>query len=285
MHIQKLADVQNAVAGGKCTVLIPAGPTIDAIRLRFAGVDATVARIKNIRFNLNGKPVREYLDAADLDEVNKFYAHDAMPATPIDVYFPFRRIEVQAAGALSTIDAERLTALRTGNAGPMSLQFDLDALYASASAANIIAEAIIAPGGPQAMGLMTFTRRTSYNPGGAGKFPINDIPRVGRVVAHHIIKADCNTVTVKRRLAGGPREILWDEATKTGIQEDQDQNGRVPVAGRTVIDYCNNGNLDESVALVDKDGRPAAEYELTLDLASGGPFDILTEYLGTPADF
>lgn len=283
MNLQKLADVQNAVAGGKCTIQIPSGPNYDGIAVELLGASATLARIDNPRFSLNGKPVREFIDAAELDFINQYYGYDAA-ALPGFIYLPFRRIEVQAAGALSTVDAERLTMLRSGDAGPMTLSFDIDAAYVDASATNIKAYADIAPGAPQATRGLTFTRRTSYNFGGAGTFPVNDIPRLGRVLAHHILKNDCSKVSVKRRMRNGLREVIWDEASKTAIQEIQDHNGRVPVAARTVIDYCVSGNLDESVALVDENG-PAAEYELSLTLDSGGAFDIVTEYIGTPDQF
>lgn len=275
MNKQRLANVQNAVAGGTCTIHIPPGPTYDAVQVRFAGATATEARIDNIRLRLNGKVTQEWLDASDLDDRNQYHGYDAMPATPIDLYLPLRSFDVQAAGVLSTIDAERLTALRTGNLGTITLEFSLDAAYTDASAANITAEAVVKPGAPEAAGLMVFTRRTSYNPGGAGDFVINDIPRVGRVKCHHIIKADNTAVTVKR-----DRVAIWDNAQKTFIQDDQDHNGRVPAAARTVIDYCANGNLDESVDL-----RGVSDYELTLTLGSGGAFDILTEYVGTLDDF
>lgn len=285
---QKLSDVQNAVAGGKCTIQIPAGPTYAGIVLRLLGASATLARITNIRFSLNGKPVREYASGTELDFINTYYGYDAA-AMPGELYFPFSRIEAQAAGEMSTVDAENLTALRTGNAGPMSLSFDIDAAYVDASAANITAHAIIIPGAPKPMGLMTFTRRATIN-GVAGDNVVNDTPRVGRVLAHWCLAADITKVTVKRRMRNQPRELLWDEVPKEVIQEDQDQHGRVPVAGRTVIDFCDTGNLDESVALFDPDPNspsygPASEYELKLTKTAGAGFDILTEYIGNPADF
>lgn len=275
MNLQRLANVQNAAPGAVCTIHIPAGPTYDGFMVRFAGATATEARVTNLRLIVNGKTVQEWLDASDLDDRNQYHGYDAMPATPIDLYLPMRSFDVQAAGLLSTVDAERLTSLRTGDLGPIMLQFGLAAAYTDASAANITAAAVVKQGAPEASGLMVFTRRTSYNPGGAGDFVINDIPRVGRVKAHHIIKSDATVVTVKR-----DRLAIWDTIAKTFIQEDQDQNGRVPAAARTVIDYCVNGNLDESVDL-----RQANDYELTLTLGSGGAFDILTEYVGNLSDF
>lgn len=275
MHIQRLANVQNAVAGGICTIHIPSGPTYDGFTVRFAGATATEGRVQSIRLIVNGKTVQEFLDASDLDERNQYHGYDAMSATPFDMYLPMRSLDVQAAGILSTIDAERLTSLRTGDLGPIMLQFTLNAAYVDASAANVTASAQVKPGAPEASGLMVFTRRSSYNAGGAGEFVINDIPRVGRVKAHHIIKADATEVTIKR-----DRVAIWDGALKTAIQDDQDQNGRVPVAGRTVVDYCVNGNLDESVDL-----RGVSDYEMRLTLGSGGAFDILTEYVGNLSDF
>lgn len=280
---QKLSDVQNATPGGKCTIQIPAGPTYDSIILELLGASAQLGRITNIRFSLNGKPVREYASGTELDFVNQFYGYDAA-ALPGRLVFPFSRIEVQAAGDRSTVDAERLTALRTGNAGPMTLSFDIDPAYVDASAANIKAFAMIAPGAPQPMGLMTFTRRGTYNLV-AGSNVVNDTPKVARVLAHHILRNDITEVTVKRRLKNREKETLWDEVLKTALQEDQNQHGRVPNAARTVIDFCDTGNLDESVALVDEEGNPAAEYDLKITSTAGGSTDILTEYLGNPADF
>lgn len=278
----RLSNVQNATPGGTCTVHIPVGPTYDGFTINFAGATATEARITGIKLRVNGAIVQEWADASDLDDRNQYLGYDAMPATPIDLYLPMRSTEAQAAGVdragqriLSTIDAERLTSLRTDGLQTVQLEFALAAAYTDASSANIVAHAIIAPSAPEAPGVMVFTRRTSYNAGGAGSFVINDIPRAGRVLRHHIIKSDCTAVTVKR-----DRLAIIDNVTKVALQEDQDQNGRVPASARTVIDYTENGNLDESVDL-----RGVQDYELALTLGSGGAFDIVTEYLGTLADF
>lgn len=278
MLIQQLANFQNIAPGATGTLIVPPGPTYDALGIRAAGAAATLAFMANWRFEINGKLVQQYLDAADLDAVNSYHGRDAAPgATPFDLYLPFRRTEVQAAGNLSTIDAERLTALRTGDLGPMTLKIDFNAGYTQASAANVQAFAVIKPGAPEPSGLLTFTRRFSYNLN-AGLNAINDIPRIGRVICMHVVKSDVTLVTVKRN-----RVAVWDNALKTAIQDIEDQDGRVPIAGRTVIDFCCTGNLDESLDIRQSTG--CTEFEVDLTSTAGGATDILVEYLGTLGEF
>jgi hypothetical protein len=76
---------------------------------------------------------------------------------------------------------------------------------------------------------------------------------------------------------------VWDQALKTAIQDIQDQDGRVPVAGRTVIDFCSTGNLDESLDIRQSAG--CTEFQLDLTSTAGGATDILVEYLGTLDEF
>src|SRR5690349_3980055 len=148
---QKIADFTPQQAGATAVLTLPPGPTYDGIRINAAGATATLARMKNPRLEINGVPVLNLtgLTFAEIDNLNKFHGRNpAAAGPPVQVYVPFRCPEIKGGGQAAEISAERLTSLRTGNAGVVQFKIDIDAAYVDAPG-NLSAEVEIAPGAPE----------------------------------------------------------------------------------------------------------------------------------------
>ncbi len=284
--VQRIADFTPQAAGATAVLTLPPGPTYDGIRINAAGATATLARLKNPRLEINGVPVLNLtgLTSAEIDNLNKFHGRNpAAAGPPVQLYIPFRRQEIKGGGPAAEIAAERLTALRTGNAGVVQLKFDVDAAYVDAPN-NLTAEAEIAPGAPEAMGLMTFTRVLTYNLN-AGFNAITNVPRVARIAAMHFLLNDITEVSIKRN-----RVPLVDRASKAGLQQLQNNDAReynrVALADRTSVNFIANGNLDEAVSVAANDPQnPCTDLEVDLTSTAGGACNVVVEYIGRLGDF
>lgn len=283
---QKIADLTPQQAGATAVLTLPPGPTYDGIYLKAAGATATLARLKNPRLEINGVPVLNLIGLAcdELNLNNKFHGYDAAIAgPPVELYIPFRRSEIKGGGPFSELQAERLTSLRTRNAGVVQFKVDIDAAYVDAPG-NLTAEAVIAPGIVEDLGLMLFTRVFTVTLA-SGFNVYNLLPRVGRIKAIHAIWGDITELSLIRN-----NVRLVDRASKTGLQRIQNQDARQPDRAvdntRTVINFCSNGNLDEAVSVSQADPQnPCTSLELDLTSTAGGAGTIVVEYLARLGEF
>lgn len=256
------------IAGSNITIKVPTGPTYDGILLIPSGTGATIARVENIRVLLNSKTVMEFATGTELDDINKYHGRDAADGTLLDLMLYFRRPEVQAFGKASTIDAERMTSLRTRNLSTFTIECTANASW---TAPAMEAYALEAPFAGEDLGFLVKTKRYTYNPGASGDFEMSDWAKGPRIIAAHFKKSDVNRISIKTN-----GYAVIDNVSKDAIQAFQDQDGRVPVSGYTVADFCQNGNLDEAL-------RTAGLTDLraTANLGSSGALPVIVEYLDT----
>lgn len=282
---QQISDVSGVAAGGTMALVIPNGLNIDRLVTTFSGATATLARVKNPRIEINGKSLLNLvgLTMADVDKLNQFHGRDAAIAgPPVQAMFHFRRPEIQAGGALGLIDAERITMLRTANAGPVVFKADLDAAYVDASVANFRASVVLKPGNPEPMGLMHWTRLYTVNLGAGFNAVTEKLPRKGKIKAIHVLLNDVTELSLKRnnlplvdRVAKGDLQLVQDD--------DSRKADRTPDANRTSIDFCSDGNLDEAVDVSQEGGCESLELDVTT--TGGGQTNIIVEHLGFWNDF
>lgn len=282
---QTISDVSGVAAGGTMALVIPNNLNIDRLCLNFAGADATLARVKNPRLEVNGKGIINLagLDLAELDKENQFHGRDAAIAgPPVQALIHFRRPEITAGGGLGLIDAERIMMLRTQNAGPVVFKAEIDAAYTAASAANFRATVVLKPGAAEPMGLFRFVRVYTKNLG-AGFNALNELlPRKGKIISIHALANDVTELSLKRN--GLP---LIDRVQKADLQLVQDDDcrkaDRTADANRTAIDFCSTGNLDEAVDVSQEGGCESLELDVTK--TGGAQTNIVVEHLGTWNDF
>lgn len=281
MSKRKLPDVSNVAAGATATIRVPTGPTYDRINLVVgaaagaANLAALLAAFTAVRVLINGRVIQEYPSLTVLDDINSYHGRIAASGsgTQALISLHFRRPEVKSFGkdsdgisVLSEVQAERVTSIRTGDVDTFTVEMTA---APGLTTPTIQAFSEEADGIALPLGFMTKIRRHTYNPAGASDFEISDWTRGGRLMAIHVQKADATVVTIKAN-----NSAVIDAITKTVLQRMQVEEGRVPVAGYTVVDFIGNGDLDG--ALVTAGLR---DLRTTLTLGSGGATNVFLEYL------
>ncbi|MCS6238012.1 hypothetical protein G3495_23445, partial [Shewanella baltica] len=80
----KLPSFSNVAAGNTATLELPIGRTYDKIHIAYTGV--TLAQMKNIRLEVNGKAILEFKDGQALADYNKFYKRNTANGI-LDLHF------------------------------------------------------------------------------------------------------------------------------------------------------------------------------------------------------
>lgn len=275
---KKQVNFGNVASGATTTVRLPVGPTYDRIAMRFlGGTGAGLANVTNVRLLANGKVIQEYADLSVLDDLNKYHGRDAAAGgAPFDACFYFRRPEIKSftwnGRQLTEIDAERITSLRTRNLDTLTMEFTPNGTYSGASPANTDIYTDEVPDVSEDFGLITKVKKFSYPFSGAGDFPtLFDIPRGPRIMAIHY---KTSLVTKVSLLANSV--ALMDNLSIGALQKFQDYDGKVPVAAYAVLDFIQNGNMDEAL-------RTAALRDLRAIISVSGAItpDVYVEYLDT----
>lgn len=275
MRFKLLPNVTPVTSGQPAQVRLPVpGPTFDRILLRMgATASPGLAAITNIRVVADGNVIQEYADATVLDSINQYHGRDAIGgagtvASPYDVCIYFRRPEVASFLQLSEVAAERVTALRTRDIKSAWVEFTITGAGAFCTAFSDeepVSEA-------EASGLITRVKKYTYNGVAGDQETLFDIARgdgKAGIIAVHYKKADVTKITLKENGFS-----VLDSATKEALQDMQDGDGRVPVAGYTVVDFCSNGNLNEVLLI-----SPQRDFRATATITAGAAYDVYVEYL------
>lgn len=258
----KLPSVTNVNAGSTATLNCPIGRSYD--RLIFEYKNLTLAQIKNLRVEIDGKPIQEFKDAVQLDDLNKYYSrHDE--AGFISIWF--NRPE------MNTLEHQRVTRLGTGAGGvgivqTFQISFDIDE-----AAVNPEVKAHALQSDPSPLGMITKVKQFVMSSATAGQFEIDSIPRGPRILAIHFFKSDIKSVEVEQN----SRKIR--EGTKSLLQFLQRESGRVPMTAKaTSVDFTQEADVYHSL-----ETRPdiIRDQRFRLDLESAGEVRVLVEYLDT----
>lgn len=281
MSKRKLPDVSNVGVSQTFTIRVPVGPTYDRIMLEVGGAtNYADTQFTALRVLLNGKVIQEFADLGKLDAINTYHGRVAASgsgtvASPKNFSIHFRRPELQAMGnngkgqsAFSTVGAERLTALRTGDLQTVTIEGTIGAII---TVPFVRAYGIQADGPPEPLGFIVKIKRNTYNPAGSGDLEISDWSRGPRYLAVHFDKSDVTAITHK---VNGFAVI--DSMPKTVLQREQSEEGRVPVSGLTVLDFAVNGDMDGALVT---DG--VQDMRTTLTLGSGGSLPAYIEMVST----
>lgn len=251
----KLPSFTNVVAGSTATLNCPIGRSYDRIIFEYSGL--TLSQIKNLRVEIDGKPIQEFKDGVQLDDLNKYYdRHDE--AGFISIWF--NRPE------MNSLDHQRVTRLGTTGVQTFQISFDIDE---DATNPKVKAHALQSDAGP--LGMITKVKQFVMSSATAGQFEIDSIPRGPRILAIHFFKADVLSVEVEQN----SRKIR--EGTKQLLQFLQRESGRKPMSAKaTSIDFTQEADLYHSL-----ETRPdfIQDQRFRLDLGSAGEVRVLVEYL------
>jgi hypothetical protein len=276
MRFKSYPNVSQVVSGQPFQVRLPVpGPTIDRLLLLVgATAGPGLAAITNIRVMIDGNPIMEFATLADLDDLNRYHGRDAIagagtPASPYEACIYFRRPEISSFLGLKEVAAERVTSLRTRDIKNAWVEATITGAGAFCLAFGD--EAPVSEAEPS--GLITRIKRFPINAIAGDNEVLHDIPKGDGKTGLMQVHFQAADVTIVRSLKENGYAVI-DGASKVALQEFQDQDGKVPVAGYTVIDFISNGNLDEVLML-----SPTRELRGTIAKTAGAALPYYVEYL------
>ncbi|MFP3343522.1 major capsid protein P2 [Halomonas sp. SIMBA_159] len=260
----RMPSLSNVAAGGTATLNMPVGRTYDKLTLDYSGIERS--QMQNIKLLIDGKPVMEFSDGAELASLNKYYGrHDQ--AGFLTLWFV--RPEMQS------LEHQRVTALGTGNAAGegriQTLQLEID-IHPDAADPKIKAKAVQSD--PKRLGQMTKVKRFSYSSATSGAYEIDNIPKGPRIQAIHFIKEadDINHVEVEQN----SRKVVEGEATL--LRYMQKESGRTPQSKILSVDFTQEGDIFQTLTT---NPNRVQDQRFRLDLATAGAVTVLVEYIDT----
>lgn len=250
-----LPSLTNVVGGSTATLNVPVGVTYHAIHFEYSGV--TLAQMKNIEVQINGKTIQEYVDGTRLQDMNKYYSRHT-EAGILTLWFD--RIEYD------NIMLRRTTAIGTANVSTFQIKMDIDA---AATTPVIKAFATVSPNRP--LELITKVKRWVVSNSATGTKEVSDIPREGRIPTMFFFKSDINDCEVQ---INGVRIYELGKALGGKVQAD---HGRTPDDSKyTAIDFHLEGDPAQALAV-----QGVADFRLRPNFGTSGTADLVVEYLTT----
>lgn len=255
----KMPSLTNVVAGSTATLNCPIGRSYD--RLIFERKGLTLGQIKNIRVEIDGKPIQEYKDGVQLDEVNAYYKRHTANANSNNGFFSiwFSRPE------MNSLDHQRVTRLGTTGVQTFQVSFDIDA---GAVNPSVVAHAIQSDASP--IGMVTKVKQFVMSTATAGDFEIDSIPKGPRILAVHFFKSDVMSVEVEQN----SRKIR--DGSKTLLDFLQRESNRAPVNKKTSVDFTLEADLYHSL---ETNPQFIKDQRFRLNLETAGEVRVVVEYL------
>ncbi|MCW8917478.1 MAG: major capsid protein P2 [Gammaproteobacteria bacterium] len=254
----ELPSFSPVAAGVTVTLGCPTTRTYEKIILKYGGT-FTRAQMKNIRVEVNGKPMMEFKDGDELDAINDYYGR-ADVAGYLTIYF--NRPEMDYKPGM-----QKLCGLGTADVDTLQLRIDVDA-----GATNPTLEAHAVTSDPTPMGAITKVKAFPASFATSGEQAIDNLPRGPRIIALHLFKSDVEAVSVEvngRKIAEGIKALH---------EQVQKEAGRVPqTASATHVDFCLDGNLAEALVTDRKAG--VEDLRIRPTLTTSGAVRLVVEYL------
>lgn len=253
-------NTTSAVTPGKTfTVEVPVNVTHEQIK--FTLTNLTKLQVTDIKVKIGTKTFQEFDSLQELDDFNDYYNRQYLATESI---FYFRRKE------LSEPAARNVTGLGLKNIPSCTIECKIDA---AAVSPDIAVESLA--GIAQPLGLITKISRQTVPFVASGWNDIGKMPKIGKVVAYWLGKADVNEVVLKRDSV----EII--NATKTSIESyaKAADEPRVPVTARfTTLDFILDGLLQNGLEVLQyADGSPVGSVHARLNLGTAGDVTVITE--------
>ncbi|MCW3173753.1 major capsid protein P2 [Shewanella subflava] len=267
-NFPKLPSFSNVSAGNTATLELPVGRTYDKVHVNYSGV--TLAQMKSIRFEVNGKSILEFKDGQALQDYNKRYGRNSV-AGVLD--FHFKRDEMK------TLSEARAFALGTSSAAykdgqgqlvtppqiaNVTLRIEIDA---AATAPKL--EAFAIQSNPAPIGFITKVKNfpVALN---AGVTEVDKIPRpnTARIAAIHVLSAA--TIT---GLEVELDSIKIYELPKTLGEKVQVDHGRSPQAGQVSVDFILEGDMLQALPMAG-----TQDFRIRVFTDDAAPATVVVEY-------
>ena len=255
----KMPSLTNVAAGSTATLNCPIGRSYDRIVFEYENV--TAEQIKNLRVEVDGKPIQEYKDAAQLTQLNLYYKRKISPVDIKKGFFSiwFNRPE------MNSLDHQRVTRLGTTGVQTFQISFDLDDDVVNPV---IVAHALQSDASP--VGMITKVKQFVFSSATAGQFEIDSIPKGPRILAVHFFKPDVNYVEVEQN----SRKIR--EGSKSLLKWVQEESNRTVATLKTTVDFTLEADLYHSL---ETNPQFIKDQRFRLNLETAGEVRVVVEYL------
>lgn len=268
----KLQSFSNVTAGDTATLELPLGLTYDKVHILHTGV--TLAQLKNIRVEVNGKPIREYKDGVELDNENQYYGYNVEAGT-LDICFKREEMKTLAEarsfslGTSSRPYSDGQQMVKPPAIANVTIRMDIDA---AAAAPNLTAYAILSPAAP--IGFIT-KKKNFPKQLNAGVTEIDNLPRpnTARIGAFHIV-----TAATIERIEVEMDSIKIFELPVDLAKKVQTDHGRFPQADRHVVDFMMEGDLLQALPMAGVQDLRIRVYA-DAGTAAGTPCNVEIHYL------
>lgn len=254
--IRKCPSFSNVQAGSTATCELPLGLSYEGLHLYFGGV--TLAQMKNIRIEADGKAIKKWADGERLNAENKHFQRGLATADCLPIFFSRKE--------LNELEQQRMFSIGTNDVQTLSLLVDI---HEDAAAPTLKATSIRSNQSP--MGYITRIMEFKHSSAVSGEIEIDNIPiRAGAsIAAIHIYSPDVTEASLEIN-----DRVVW-EMSKTGAAKLQTDYGREPQsADKMTLDFILEGDILQAVQLQD-----VRDFRLKPVLANAGSMDIVVEYL------
>lgn len=256
----KLPSITNVAPGSTATLNCPIGRSYDRLILEYKNLNPE--QIKNLRVEIDGKPIQEYKDARQLYDINVYYKRYVINANQKSGFLSvwFSRPE------MNSLEHQRVTRLGTTGVQTFQVSFDI-----ADDAVNPIVIAHAVQSDPSPLGMITKVKQFVMSAATAGQFEIDSIPKGPRILAVHFFKPDVNHIEIEQN----SRKIR--EGSKDFLGFVQRESNRVPqVTKATHLDFTLESDLYHSL---ETNPQVIKDQRFRLDLETAGEVRVVVEYL------
>ncbi|MDF2185456.1 major capsid protein P2 [Grimontia hollisae] len=252
----KLPSFSNVVAGATATLQLPLGLSFHMLLLEFAGV--TLAQMKNIRLEVNGKVVQKWKDGERLNSMNKHYKRGTATASSLPIWF----IRPEMDDPLQ----QRVFAIGTSDVQTLTLLIDIDS---AATAPVLKAHAI--KGNQSPIGIITKIKTFPVSFATAGEQEIDNLPlpRGARIAAIHLYSPDITRCELDMN---GRNVFELDKTLTAKIQTDYQRDPQT--SDKMSMDFMLEGDMSQALVL-----EGVQDFRIRPTLANPGAVDVVVEYL------
>lgn len=268
--LEKLPTIANVAAGNTVSITLPVGNVYEKIHVYHT--NATLAQMKNLSLELNGRKISEWPSADRLVSMSKHYNRPELTgAFTID----FTRPE------LHDLKQRRFFGLDTGNTQGIStaaIKLDIDAAATGVELVAFAEKSNAVPGVPN---FLTKIRRFIVPVSAAGDFDIDNLPRPAgaSIAAIHMYMADgvdadllCD-VTKAMLLVNNSN---WHDIDAAKAADIQTYYGRTPqTTEASVIDLTLDGDIQHALPL----NNTINDMRIRATAASAGQVEVMVEYI------
>ncbi|WP_351001081.1 major capsid protein P2 [Shewanella sp. TB7-MNA-CIBAN-0143] len=265
----KLPSFSNVTAGNTATLELPVGRTYDKLHINYAGV--TLAQMKNIRVEVNGKSILEYKDGQALQDRNKYLGYNAV-AGVLD--FHFKRDEMKTlsearAFALGTSSAPYLDPRSGQTVTPPAIANVTVRIEIDAAAAAPVLTGYAIQSNPAPIGFITKVKNfpISLNAG------VTEVDKIPRPNTARIAIISVTTAATVERIEVELDSIKIYELPKTLGEKVQVDHGRKPQTGQYSVDFVLEGDMLQALPMAG-----TQDFRIRIFTADGGSAVVTIEY-------